>query len=144
MSGLWHNASIAQLLQWLAAISLVTFLLSIILIPWLVGRMRKNFFLIIDRRITVRRTRDLKWYTLLLIRNFFGWLLVAAGILMLFLPGQGLITIVLGLLVVSFPGKRRLVSVLIRNEKLQHGLNWLRRKRRQPPFSWPAPRVPKP
>jgi hypothetical protein len=67
-----------------------------------------------------------------------GWFLVTAGVAMLFLPGQGLITLLIGLTIISFPGKHRLFRHLIRKPKLQKALNWIRAKRDKPLFLWPS------
>ena len=63
-----------------------------------------------------------------------GLLLVAAGLAMLFLPGQGLLTVLIGVCVMDFPGKRGLLQRLVRGPKVQGALNWIRRKRGKEPF----------
>ncbi len=40
-------------------------------------------------------------------RNLYGGLLIIAGVIMLFTPGQGLLTLLAGFLLLDFPGKRR-------------------------------------
>lgn len=137
ISEILQNPDLSLLLQWLAGVSLFTFLLSLILIPWIVGRLRVNYFLVLDRKISYKGRRKLEWYFQLLARNIIGWILIVAGVIMLFLPGQGLITIVLGFLFISFPGKHKLTKKFIRNIKLQHTLDWLRDKRKKVPFLWP-------
>ena len=44
--------------------------------------------------------------------------LVIAGIAMLFLPGQGLLTLVVGLMLVDFPGKRRRLVLADRRHRV--------------------------
>ena len=63
-------------------------------------------------------------------------LLVAAGLAMLFLPGQGLLTVLIGVCVMDFPGKRGLLQRLVRGPKVQGALNWIRRKRGKEPFAF--------
>ena len=63
-------------------------------------------------------------------------LLVAAGLAMLFLPGQGLLTVLIGVSVMDFPGKRGLLQRLVRGPKVQRTLNWIRRKRGKEPFAF--------
>lgn len=55
---------------------------------------------------------------------------------MLVLPGQGLLTIVLGLFLMDFPGKFYLLDVILHNKAVQHSLNWIRRKGNRPEFTF--------
>lgn len=71
------------------------------------------------------------------VRNALGVGLVVAGVAMLFLPGQGLITLVVGLMLVDFPGKRRLSLELIRRWHLIDAANKWRTRYDRPPFELP-------
>lgn len=53
---------------------------------------------------------------------------------MLVTPGQGIVTIVLGLFLMEFPGKRKLEVKLIHNDVTFKTLNWLRDKANKPPL----------
>ena len=46
--------------------------------------------------------------------------MIVAGLVMLILSGQGLLTIVIGIFVADFPGKRSLERKLIANKKVVH------------------------
>lgn len=70
-------------------------------------------------------------------RNLLGAALVVAGIIMLVTPGQGLLTLVVGLMLVDFPGKRRLSLYLIRRGHLIEGANRWRARYDKPPFAAP-------
>ena len=72
------------------------------------------------------------------VRNLIGAGLVVAGIAMLFLPGQGLITLAVGLMLVDFPGKRKLSLVLIRRWHLIEAANKWRARYEREPFELPA------
>ncbi len=63
-----------------------------------------------------------------------GVLLLSAGIAMLVLPGQGLITILVGLSLIPFPGKRRLELFLLSRKEVRSSLNWIRIKANKDPF----------
>jgi hypothetical protein len=54
--------------------------------------------------------------------------LVVAGLVMLVVPGQGLLTIVVGLMLLDFPGKYRLERWLATRPKVWQSINWLRRR----------------
>ena len=69
-----------------------------------------------------------------LLRNVLGLVLVLAGIAMLVLPGQGVLTILAGLLLTDVPGKRRLRHAIAKREALMRLLDRLRTGRGAPPL----------
>lgn len=73
---------------------------------------------------------------LLVVRNVFGWVFVLSGIAMLVLPGQGLLSIIAGLVLIDFPGKRRLERRLLASHVVRDAMNWLRRRAGKPPFDF--------
>lgn len=125
----------ADLLTLLGLLSVVTFVGSLVAVPWLIGRMRADYFLTHWQVVQARHRRHPALaLTVFLARNALGLLLVAAGLAMLFLPGQGLLTVLIGVCVMDFPGKRGLLQRLVRGPKVQRTLNWIRRKRGKEPF----------
>ena len=125
----------ADLLALLGLLSVVTFVGSLVAVPWLIGRMRADYFLTHWQVVQARHRRHPALaLTVFLARNALGLLLVAAGLAMLFLPGQGLLTVLIGVCVMDFPGKRGLLQRLVRGPKVQGALNWIRRKRGKEPF----------
>jgi hypothetical protein len=72
----------------------------------------------------------------LLIKNIVGIIFLLAGIAMLFLPGQGLLTMLLGILFIDFPGKHRLEQKLIQHPQILKAINAFREKSGKPPFTF--------
>ncbi len=70
----------------------------------------------------------------LLLKNLLGIILFFMGILMLVLPGQGILTILTGLVLLDFPGKFLLLRWLARKERILNSLNWVRKKGHKAPF----------
>ena len=70
-------------------------------------------------------------------RNILGWLLIAAGLAMLVLPGQGVLVLFIGVMLAEFPGKRRLQRWIISRGKVQKTINWLRAKFGREPLEMP-------
>jgi putative transmembrane protein PGPGW len=68
-------------------------------------------------------------------RNLLGVVLVLLGIAMLLLPGQGLLTLLVGLLLVDFPGKHKLVTRLLSRPKVLSVVNKLRAHRNAVPLA---------
>ena len=98
-----------QVLTWLVLISALTFLASLMLIPWLVIRLPPDYF--VDK---IRHTSQLHQhhpgiYVLIrAVKNLFGMVLIVAGLIMLVIPGQGLLAILVGVGLTDFPGKFKL------------------------------------
>ena len=124
-------------LGWLAILSAITFVLSLVLIPLIIRRLPRNCFLEIQLNDKATLSTSPGSVLLAILRHVLGIILLLAGIAMLFLPGQGLITIFLGCLLISFPGKRKLILFLVFRPEVQKSLNWLRNKGGKPPFHWP-------
>lgn len=61
-------------------------------------------------------------------KNLLGWLLVALGIVMSLpgVPGQGLLTVLLGIMLVDFPGKHHLERNLLHRPAIKNSINKLR------------------
>jgi len=117
-----------QLLLWAGAASLLIFTLSLLSLPWLVAQIPKDYFL------AKTRPRGDRSIIKLLAKNLIGYGLILAGILMLLLPGQGILTIVTGLLLIDYPGKFRLERRIARQPAILKSLNWLRAKAQKPPL----------
>lgn len=125
----------ANMLGWLAVVSLATFVVSGISLPWLLTRLPEDYFLEIDRPVRPPwpRHRGLYWAWRLL-KNLLGVVLLLAGIVMLVTPGQGILTILAGLWLMDLPGKRRCERHLIVRPKVLASVNWIRHKAGKPPF----------
>ena len=123
-------------LAMLGAVSLVTFCLSVICIPWLVARLPRDYFTLPATTGAPHYLFALDQLLMLVIRNVVGVALFLAGIAMLFLPGQGIITMIIGLCVMNFPYKQHLLHRMTRSAAIQNSLDWLRRKTGRETFSW--------
>jgi len=133
----WLNAH--QTLLWiLGVVSIVTFVGSLVAVPILVVRMPSDYFLTKEPSAESWGGRHPKQArTLVIAKNVFGGLLILAGIAMLVLPGQGVITILIGISLMNFPGKRRLELKVIRIPAVLSAINWMRAKRGRPPLRLP-------
>jgi hypothetical protein len=72
----------------------------------------------------------------MLLKNVFGLLLLVLGIIMAFpgVPGQGVLTILLGLMLLDFPGKRQLEYRIVSRPKVLRAINRLRARFGRPPM----------
>lgn len=120
----------APYLIWLGWISLAMFLLSLALVPLLLTRIPADYFVSHgnpDQSST--KIAGIHYSLVWVGRNMLGAVLIVAGILMLILPGQGLLTIFLGLFVADFPGKKKLEKQLVSVPAIHQSINWIREKR---------------
>jgi len=73
-------------------------------------------------------------YALKIAEILLGLILIVCGLAMLILPGQGIITLLIGLSLVPFPGKDKLERNLLARKSVQSTLNWIRVKANKEPF----------
>ena len=117
----------------LGTVSFVIFVFSLISIKCLVALIPSDYF--INRNSSkFKIAYPSLWLVSTIIKNILGYTLIIGGILMLFLPGQGLFTIFVGLLLSNYPGKFYLERKLIAMPKIYKTVNWLRKKSNQPPL----------
>ncbi len=72
--------------------------------------------------------------------NGLGLVVIALGVLMALpgVPGQGLLTILLGMLLLRFPGQRRVVRWLLCRRPIAHAIARVRARYRRPPLRLPV------
>lgn len=115
--------------------SVVIFFASLLIMPALVIRIPVDYFTHERRPPSRFANRHPSVRLLILIaKNVLGGVLVLAGIAMLVLPGQGLLTILVGFLLVDFPRKYALERWLVRKPVVHRPINWLRRKHHREPM----------
>jgi hypothetical protein len=123
------------ILTWLAALSAVAFVGSLLALPWLVARIPRDYFV-------PGRPHHLPWadrhpavrFAFTVGKNLLGVAFVLAGMMMLVLPGQGVLTIVVGAVLTDFPGKHSLLRRVVAQPPVLASANWLRRRAGQPPL----------
>ena len=118
---------------WLGSISFLVFIFSLISIKWLVALIPSDYF-IEDKRNKYQSSYPLTWLISIIIKNIVGYILIIGGILMLVLPGQGLFTIIIGLMLSNYPGKYFIERKFIAIPSVLKTINWLRKKSNKPPL----------
>jgi hypothetical protein len=131
-----HWLSEHQALLWtVGAASVVMFVATIFIVPAIVVRIPADYFAH-DQRPVSRwaHLSPMVQVALRVVKNLLGALLILAGIAMLALPGQGLLTLLIGILLIDFPGKYRFEQWLTRRRAVHRALNWLRRRAGREPL----------
>lgn len=121
-----------SLLLWLGVSSIASLVLAAVLLPIVVVRLPADYF-VREHRIGHGRRGWVDWLWHLG-KNALGGVFVLAGLAMLVLPGQGLLTILIGLLMMDFPGKRRFERRLVGRPVILRQINRLRERRGRPPL----------
>ena len=122
-----------NLILWFGSISLFVFLFSLLSIKWLVSLIPEDYF--INKKDSKIKTNNIFiWYVVLIFKNLIGYSLILGGIMMLVLPGQGLFTIIIGLMMSNYPGKYSIEKKLIAIPTILKSINWLRNKSNKPPI----------
>ena len=128
-----------QLVLWATVVSAAALVVTILTVPWVVARLPPDYFSRPQREVWRESEGEpLLARALGLLKNLLGAVLVLMGIVMLFTPGQGLLTLLAGLLLMNFPGKYQLERALVRRPGVMRGMNWLRARHDEPPFDAPA------
>ena len=122
-----------NLILWFGSISLFVFLFSLLSIKWLVSLIPEDYF-INKKDSKIKTSNIIIWYIVLIFKNLIGYSLILGGIMMLVLPGQGLFTIIIGLMMSNYPGKYSIEKKFIAIPTILKSINWLRRKSNKPPI----------
>ena len=115
-------------LTWLGLISALFFIFSLMLLPWLIKQIPVDYF----RRPRIRSKPGMLFSPINIIRNLLGFIILLAGLAMFVLPGQGILTALVGIAVMQFPGKYHLERWLISRHGVLPTVNWFRRKTNSP------------
>lgn len=116
--------------EWgLAIFSVLAVLASVVLVPRFLATLPPDYL----RRGSEQQAPGHS-LPLRVLRNVLGVVLTLLGIAMLVLPGQGLLTLLVGVLLVDFPGKHALVVRALGRPKILAIVNKLRARRHAPPL----------
>ncbi len=106
--------------------SLALLLVSLVAIPWLLCRLPEGYL--------VDEPAERHGLAKRVFRNTLGGVLVLLGVLMLVLPGQGLLTIFVGLTLLDFPKKREWIKRVLSRPSLFKVINSMRERLGHPPL----------
>ena len=134
----WADWLSPTALWWLGIVALCSLVGSVIVLPLVVVWMPADYFVRRQPPAESWRRRHRAVYAIALIaKNVLGVVLVLAGTIMLFTPGQGVVTLVVRLSLLDLPGKRPLERRLIASPPLRRALDGLRRRAHRPPLELP-------
>jgi hypothetical protein len=132
----WAKAN-ETLLWWLVGGTLAMLALTPVAVGWTLIRLPKDYFTKERRPLESWSDTPALRYLLLALKNIVGYLLVVAGLVMLLVPGQGLLTIVVGVVLIDFPGKFQLQRWIVTRGRVWRTINWLRKRAKREPLTRP-------
>ena len=132
-----------EYLLWGAVLFVATFFGSLLCVGVLLVKLPSTYF----AAEHPQRLRDYRHpavrLVLRVLKNLLGLCLVVAGVLLSVpgIPGQGVLTMLIGIMLLDFPGKRRLERKLVSRKRVLNTINRLRQRFGKPPLvvSEPSP-----
>ena len=125
----WHLVALSVAL----AVGMAT--VSLFIVGYVLARLPADYFVNPDARRPIDRHPVLKVLATVA-RNAFGYFLIALGAVLSLpgVPGQGLLTIFMGVMLIDFPGKYRFERWLVSRRVILAAANRFRAKAGRPPL----------
>jgi hypothetical protein len=133
LSDKWSSLTWSSLL-FAAGLFLVSMTVSLVIVVVMAVKIPANYF---SSHYHADFLPDSSWLTrwsATILKNIAGLILVIAGIVMLIGPGQGILTILVGLILMDIPGKRPLEARIVKRPTVLAAVNKLRAKYDKPPL----------
>ena len=126
----WHNVLIGAL------IFAGTFFINLAIVSFILVKLPANHFSKSRKTKFWSGPRPLLHAAGIVGKNIAGVLLVALGIVLSLpgVPGQGLLTVLLGVMLLDFPGRHRLEQKLLSRPSIVNAINKLRGRFGKPPL----------
>ena len=130
----WSSMN-SDLLFLLGSLSIFILIISVFMMVLIISFLPEDYFKSENRNLisSVQSSQyPLLKLLVLITKNFFGILLLMSGILMLVLPGQGILTIITGLVFMDYPGKYKFERKLLKQKGVINSINWIRSRLSKP------------
>lgn len=108
---------------------------SLLIVGYVLARLPADYFVNPDAQRPIDRHPVLKVFAVVT-RNAIGYFLIVLGAILSLpgVPGQGLLTILMGVMLIDFPGKHRFQRWLVTRRVILVAVNRLRARAGQPPL----------
>lgn len=129
LSEYWHALTWGRILLGVG-VFLLSFTISFFAIAIVMVKIPANYFSSHYRQDFMPNSPWLVRWGVVIVKNVFGFLLILLGILLSLpgVPGQGILTILLGLIMLDIPGKRPLEAKIIKRPNVLSAVNRLRNR----------------
>jgi len=122
----------------IGVLSAIMFVGTLIAIPIILSRLPANYFQHDLEHVWMKDYHPVLRKMGMICKNTVGLIFLLAGIAMLLLPGQGILTMVIGMSLLDFPGKQKLEHKLLTQPMVFQAMNAIRSKCSKPPFDPPT------
>lgn len=131
----WNSLTWGEVLAGLGIFA-ISFTVSMALVSFVLVKLPATYFHSAHSRdFWVDRNRAMRWGGLIM-KNFIGLILIVVGVILSLpgVPGPGILTILLGLVMLDIPGKRPLETRLVKRPPVLRSINRLRERFGKPPL----------
>jgi hypothetical protein len=134
-SKFWDSLTFGQVLIFVAAF-LISVGFSFLVIGVVMVNIPANYFSSHYQQDFLPNSRWMVRWGAVVAKNLFGVFLILLGIVLSLpgVPGQGILTILLGLIMLDIPGKRPLEARIIKRPAVRDAINKLRARYNKPPL----------
>lgn len=131
----WETLTITKVAMGIGLFS-VSFALSFIVVGFVIVRIPYNYFSSHYQRDFLPNTTVWVRWGAVILKNLLGLVLVIVGILLSLpgIPGPGILTVLLGIIMLDIPGMRPLEAKIIQRPTVLKAINKLREKYGKPPL----------
>jgi hypothetical protein len=131
----WETLTLGKILLGVL-ILVVSFAFSTIVVSIIMVKIPANYFHSdYEHHFLTDRHPLLRW-TVIIIKNIVGVLLILIGLIMAFpgVPGPGVLTILIGLILIDLPGKRKFEALIIKRPTILSAVSSLRTRYKKEPL----------
>jgi hypothetical protein len=129
----WASLTLTRLL-FAGCLFVASVVLSLVIVGIVMVKIPENYFSSHYQHDFLPNSSWMTRWGAVVAKNIAGLVLVIAGIIMLVGPGQGILTILIGLILMDIPGKRPLEARLIKRPVILAAVNNFRAKYHKPPL----------
>ena len=111
---------------WMVGASALAFVATLVLVPVFIVQLPDDYFIQHRRAASWRNYHPALRIAFVVLKNTAGVVILIGGFIMLVTPGQGLLSIVIGLMLIDFPGKWKLERRIVGQPRVLQAMNSLR------------------
>ena len=133
LSGLWASLTLSKILLGIG-LFLLSLSFSFVSIGVVMVKIPENYFSSHYQQDFMPNSRWIVRWGVVILKNVCGVFLILLGVVLSLpgIPGQGVLTILLGLIMIDIPGKRPLEAKIIKRPAILSAINKLRARYNKP------------
>ncbi len=133
LTNFWDSLTLSKILIGIL-ILIVSFAFSFLVIGIVLVKIPADYFHSEYKHNFLAGSHPVLRWVMLILKNIIGILVILLGLVMTFpgVPGPGVLTILIGLILIDIPGKKRLETLIIKRPTILSAANNLRVKYHKP------------